>query len=229
MEIRPIAHLECDFPTKFGLPRQSGLNSDLTGRIVFNPEFRNPDAVRGLKEFSHIWLIWAFSVPEREGWQATVRPPRLGGNVRVGVFATRSPFRPNPLGLTVAKLLEVVTEGANAPYLVIAGADMMNGTEIFDIKPYIPYADAHPEATGSFAEEMRGYRLRAEVPEEMLKVFREPQQRALLSALELDPRPAYQNDPNRAYGFLFAGYDVRFTVRDGVLRVFEIVKAENKR
>lgn len=225
MNIEPIARIRCDFPTKFGLPRQSGLNDRLLGEIVFEKKFRNPDAIRGLDAFSHIWLIWAFSIPEKQGWQATVRPPRLGGNERIGVFATRSPFRPNPLGLTVVKLEKVATDGPDAPYLVVSGADMMNGTEIFDIKPYIPYADIRENASGSFAQSMKDYRLKVDFPAELLDMIPIDKQSALIAALEGDPRPAYQSDPERVYGFLYAGFDVRFRVKDGVVAVIEIISA----
>ena len=219
--LKVIARYKCDFPTKFGLPRQSGLNGDLTGRIVFERAYRNPDAVRGLTEFSHIWLIWGFQVPEKENWSATVRPPRLGGNERVGVFATRSPFRPNPLGLTVVKLdgVDFTDEG---PVLRVSGADMMDGTPVYDVKPYIPYADSRPDAQGSFAERMKDYALTVTFPDELLSLIPEDKRAALLRALEGDPRPAYQNDPERLYGFLYAGFNVRFTVSDGMLTVREI-------
>ena len=220
-----IARLRCDFPTKFGLARQSGLNEDVKGQIVFEKAYRNPDAVRGIEDFSHLWLIWGFSVPEKDNWSATVRPPRLGGNERVGVFATRSPFRPNPLGLTVVKLEKVDYEAADAPVLHISGADMMDNTEIYDIKPYIPYADIRPDAEGSFAEEHKNDRLNVIADENILSAVPEDKHPALLKALSLDPRPAYQNDSDRVYGFLYAGWDVRFTVENGTLTVKEIVKA----
>jgi len=220
-----IARLRCDFPTKFGLARQSGLNEDVKGQIVFEKAYRNPDAVRGIEDFSHLWLIWGFSVPEKDNWSATVRPPRLGGNERVGVFATRTPFRPNPLGLTVVKLEKVDYEAADAPVLHISGADMMDNTEIYDIKPYIPYADIRPDAEGSFAEEHKNDRLNVIADENILSAVPEDKHPALLKALSLDPRPAYQNDSDRVYGFLYAGWDVRFTVENGTLTVKEIVKA----
>ena len=222
--LKRIARLKCDFPTKFGLPRQSGLNDSLKGQIIFEREYRNPDAVRGLEAFSHLWLIWLFDVPDREGYSATVRPPRLGGNERVGVFATRSPFRPNPLGLTVVKLEKVEIDPALGPVLTVSGFDMMDGTEIFDIKPYIPYADIRTSATGSFAEEKKDYRLSVNDPKGILLVFPEEKREALKKTLSLDPRPAYQNDPERVYGFAYAGYDVRFTVEGTCITVFEAVK-----
>ncbi len=222
--LKRIARLKCDFPTKFGLPRQSGLNESLTGNIIFEREYRNPDAVRGIENFSHLWLIWGFDIPEREGYSATVRPPRLGGNERVGVFATRSPFRPNPLGLTVVRLEKVETDPVLGTVLTVSGFDMMDGTEIFDIKPYIPYADARPDAKGSFAEENKNYRLSVHDPEGLLSIFSDEKRETLLKTLSLDPRPAYHGDPSRVYGFAYAGYDVRFTVDGENLTVFEIVK-----
>lgn len=221
--LKVIARLRCDFPTKFGLPRQSGLNDALKGRIVFEPAYRNPDAVRGIEAYSHLWLIWGFSVPERENWSATVRPPRLGGNERVGVFATRSPFRPNPLGLTLVRL-EGVERQDGACTLLVSGADMMDGTPIYDIKPYLPYADSRPDASGGFGERMKSYRLRVTAEEALLRPIPPEKRPALLAALEGDPRPAYQHDPTRVYGFLYAGFDVRFTVDEDVLTVVEIRK-----
>ena len=220
-ELKVIARLRCDFPTKFGLPRQSGLNGALKGKIVFEPAYRNPDAVRGIETYSHLWLIWGFSVPERESWSATVRPPRLGGNERVGVFATRSPFRPNPLGLTLVKL-EGVDRRDGACALLVSGADMMDGTPIYDIKPYLPYADSRPDARGGFGERMKDYRLRVVADEALLCPIPSEKRPALLAALEGDPRPAYQHDPSRVYGFLYAGFDVRFTVDEDTLTVVEI-------
>lgn len=220
-ELKVIARLRCDFPTKFGLPRQSGLNGALKGKIVFEPAYRNPDAVRGIETYSHLWLIWGFSVPERESWSATVRPPRLGGNERMGVFATRSPFRPNPLGLTLVKL-EGVDRRDGACALLVSGADMMDGTPIYDIKPYLPYADSRPDARGGFGERMKDYRLRVVADEALLCPIPSEKRPALLAALEGDPRPAYQHDPSRVYGFLYAGFDVRFTVDEDTLTVVEI-------
>ena len=221
--LKVIARLRCDFPTKFGLPRQSGLNDALKGRIVFEPAYRNPDAVRGIEAYSHLWLIWGFSVPERENWSATVRPPRLGGNERVGVFATRSPFRPNPLGLTLVKL-EGVDRQDGACTLLVSGADMMDGTPIYDIKPYLPYADSRQDANGGFGERMKDYRLRVIADEALLRPIPPEKRPALIAALEGDPRPAYQHDPERVYGFLYAGFDVRFTVDGDTLTVVEICR-----
>ena len=223
-----IAHIQTDFPTKFGIPRQSGLVKELEGRIVFTPPYRNPDAVRGLEGFSHIWLIWQFSDSVREGWSATVRPPRLGGNVRMGVFATRSPFRPNPIGLSSVRLLGVEQSAELGPVLRVAGADLMNGTPIFDIKPYIPLSDCHPEATGGFSPRDNAPLLEVDFPESLLSQIPERARSALMGVLAQDPRPAYQRDPNRRYGVPFAGYDVRFTVEDSVLRVVEVERLKGE-
>lgn len=223
-----IAHIQTDFPTKFGIPHQSGLVKELEGRIVFTPPYRNPDAVRGLEGFSHIWLIWQFSESVREGWSATVRPPRLGGNVRMGVFATRSPFRPNPIGLSSVRLLGVEQSAELGPVLRVAGADLMNGTPIFDIKPYIPLSDCHPEATGGFSPRDNAPLLEVDFPESLLSQIPERARSALMGVLAQDPRPAYQKDPNRRYGVPFAGYDVRFTVEDSVLRVVEVERLKGE-
>ena len=224
MEI--IARIHTDFPTKFGVPRQSGLVDALEGRVVFEPPYRNPDALRGLEGYSHIWLIWQFSEVKREHWSATVRPPRLGGNVRMGVFATRSPFRPNPVGLSCVRLTGVELDGPEGPVLRVAGADMMDGTPIYDIKPYLPYVDCHPEATGGFADAVREKALRVEFPPELLNRLPERARAALCEVLSQDPRPSYQSDPERLYGVPFAGWDVRFTVADGVLRVRQVEKLD---
>lgn len=223
-----IAHIQTDFPTKFGIPRQSGLVKELEGRIVFIPPYRNPDAVRGLEGFSHIWLIWQFSESVREGWSATVRPPRLGGNVRMGVFATRSPFRPNPIGLSSVRLLGVEQSAELGPVLRVAGADLMDGTPIFDIKPYIPLSDCHPEATGGFSPRDNAPLLEVDFPEGLLSQIPERARSALMGVLAQDPRPAYQKDPCRRYGVPFAGYDVRFTVEDSVLRVVEVERLKGE-
>ena len=218
-----IAHIENDFPTKFGIPRQSGLVNSLRSRIVFAPEYRNPDAFRGLEDFSHVWLIWEFSQAVRQKWSPTVRPPRLGGNTRMGVFATRSPFRPNPVGLSAVQLEEVVLHGADAPYLVVSGADLMNGTPIYDIKPYLPYADCKPEASGGFAPQ-RGKTLAVDFPVELLSRVPEDKRDALTGVLAQDPRPHYQSDPQRIYGMAFAGLEVRFRVADGAVYVVEVTE-----
>lgn len=214
-----IAHIENDFPTKFGIPRQSGLVNSLRSRIVFAPEYRNPDAFRGLEDFSHVWLIWEFSQAVRQKWSPTVRPPRLGGNTRMGVFATRSPFRPNPVGLSAVQLEEVVLHGADAPYLVVSGADLMNGTPIYDIKPYLPHIDSHPDARGGFAVPAAEHRLKVVFPEQWLEKVPEQLRDVLTEVLAQDPRPSYQHDPERVYGFGFARLEVKFTVDGDVLTV----------
>lgn len=222
MEIEMIARIHTDFSEKFGIPRQSGLVPELMGRIVFEKKYRNPDALRGISGFSHLWLIWEFSRARRDTWNATVRPPRLGGNQRVGVFATRSPFRPNPLGLSCVKLEEVTQDGELGPVLIVSGVDMLDGTPIYDIKPYIPYADCHPEALGGFAQEHREDALAVEVAPEMLEHMPPEKREALLGILSKDPRPSYQEDPMRIYGLDFAGKTVRFRVVGDQLKVLEI-------
>lgn len=214
-----IAHIENDFSTKFGIPWQSGLVNSLRSRIVFAPEYRNPDAFRGLEDFSHVWLIWEFSQAVRQKWSPTVRPPRLGGNTRMGVFATRSPFRPNPVGLSAVQLEEVVLHGADAPYLVVSGADLMNGTPIYDIKPYLPHIDSHPDARGGFAVPAAEHRLKVVFPEQWLEKVPEQLRDGLTEVLAQDPRPSYQHDPERIYGFGFARLEVKFTVDGDVLMV----------
>ena len=221
--MKPVAHIESDFPTKFGIPRQSGLVESLKARIIFEPPYRNADAVRGLTEFSHIWLIWEFSEAKRDTWSPTVRPPRLGGNTRIGVWATRSPFRPNPIGLSSVRLDGVEMDPLLGPVLYISGADLMDGTPIYDIKPYLPHVDAHPEATGSYAVSNADYALKVEIPspwQEMLPIsVLEPLQKILAQ----DPRPSYQKDPSRVYGFPYAGYEIKFMVDQEVLTVVEIL------
>ena len=217
----PIAHIRTDFPSKFGIPRQPGLVSGLEGRVVFAPEFRSAEAVRGLEDFSHLWLIWAFSAAAREGWSPTVRPPRLGGNRRVGVFATRSPFRPNPIGLSCVELLRV-EQGTEGPVLVVAGADLMDGTPIWDIKPYIPYADCRPEASAGFTAPGQDYLLEVDIPAQLLERVPADKRTPLRGVLEQDPRPAYQRDPARVYHLAFAGLEVRFQVEGDTLRVVDI-------
>ena len=218
--MKTIAVVRNDFGSKFGLPRQSGLVPELRSRIVFEPEYRVAEALRGIEGFSHLWLIWGFHRAQREGWSPTVRPPRLGGNARLGVFATRSPFRPNPIGLSCVKLEAVETEPVLA--LLVSGCDMMDGTPVYDIKPYLPYADAHPEARGGFAPGPQEKRLTVVCPPEMLEKLPPESRAALPELLALDPRPAYQEDPQRVYGFDYAGRQVRFRVADGVLTVTEI-------
>lgn len=223
MEI--IARIHTDFPEKFGIPRQSGLVDGLTGRIVFEEKYRNPDALRGIEGFSHLWLIWQFSRAVREEWSPTVKPPRLGGNQRMGVFATRSPFRPNPIGLSCVRLQRVELHTTEGPVLWVTGIDLLDGTPIYDVKPYLPYADCHPEATGGFAQEVMGHRLEVAFPEELLALVPPEKREALREVLAQDPRPGYQhNEPDRRYGVAFAGLDVRFTVEGDVLLVREVVR-----
>lgn len=218
LNLKVIAHIRTDFKTKFGIPRQSGL-ADTKAVIVFEPEFRSPDAVRGIEEYSYLWLLWGFSEVKREGWSATVRPPRLGGNERVGVFATRSPFRPNPIGLSSVRLDKAEYSEKEGPLLHVAGADLMDGTPIYDIKPYLPYADAHPDASGGFAERRKDYELKVVVPEEWRKEIPEEQIEPLEQILAQDPRPSYQQDSDRVYGMEYAGMEIRFQVDQNVLSI----------
>lgn len=221
--LKRIARIHSDFPSKFGIPRQSGLVPELRAKIVFEPEYRRREALEGLEGYSHIWLIWEFSQSVREGWSATVRPPRLGGNVRRGVFATRSPFRPNALGLSCVELTAVSEEPEEGPVLWVSGADLMDGTPIYDIKPYLPFTESHPEARAGFAGEVKEYHLEVDFPLPLRSGFSGEQVRALLKLLSADPRPAYQEDPDRIYGMPFAGKDIRFRVADGILTVQEVV------
>ena len=227
--MRPVAHIRSDFPTKFGIPRQSGLVEELAATVVFEPEFRDPEALRGIEGFSHLWLIWEFSQARRQDWSPTVRPPRLGGNVRLGVFATRSPFRPNPIGLSCVKLAAVEREEGLGTVLRVTGADLMDGTPILDIKPYVPYADCHPDALGGFARAGQDYLLEVDFPPELLERVPEDKRRALEGVLAQDPRPAYQRDPERVYGLPFAGLEVRFTVADGRLTVRDVAPVRGSR
>jgi tRNA (adenine37-N6)-methyltransferase len=222
MTMQIIARIHNDFPTKFGLPRQSGLAKDLQSVIVFEPEYRVAEALRGMEGFSHLWLVWAFHMAQREKWSPTVRPPRLGGNTRMGVFATRSPFRPNPIGLTCVELKEIRTTEHDGTVLIVSGADMMDGTPILDIKPYIPYADSYPDAIGGFAQERSDYALQVNCPEHLLAVIPSEKRPALLEALAQDPRPAYQHDLDRVYGFQYGTWEVKFSVRDGALTVLDV-------
>lgn len=224
-EMKVIARIRSDFKTKFGIPRQSGLVEELTATVVFEPEYRNPDALRGIEGFSHLWLIWEFSEAVRENWSPTVRPPRLGGNQRMGVFATRSPFRPNPIGLSCVKLLGVRQDEALGTVLDVGGADLMDGTPIFDIKPYAPYADCHPEALGGFAAE-RPDEIPVVIPDSLLVKVPEEKRAALRGVLAHDPRPRYQDDAERIYGMEFAGCDIKFRVADGVVTVTDIKTAD---
>lgn len=221
-QIAPIAHIECDLPTKFGLPRQSGLVEGLVSRIVFEPLYRDPVAFRGLEGYSHLWLIWGFSENERDAWASTVKPPRLGGNIRMGVFATRSPYRPNALGLSSVKLEELRFDDKRGPVLTVSGADLMDGTPIYDVKPYLPYTDSHPEAAAGFAAEVFGHSLEVVFPPALLEKIPADKREALLGILAQDPRPAYIDDPTRRYGFNYMHFDVRFTVEEDILTVVEI-------
>ena len=217
-----IAHIHTDFPTKFGIPRQSGIITSLQGLIVFEPEYRNADAVRGLEDFSHIWLLWQFSEAVRDNWSPTVRPPRLGGNVRKGVFATRSPFRPNPIGLSSVRLEKVEINSKLGPVLHVSGADLMDGTPIYDIKPYIAYTDSHPDAVSGFASTPTEYFLEVDFPQALLQKVPESQRESLIEVLAHDPRPQYQTDPERVYGMEFGGMEVKFKVNGELLTVVEV-------
>ena len=221
-ELKVIARIETDYKTKFGIPRQSGL-VDLEALIVFEPEYRNDDALRGIEEFSHLWIIWNFSLAERDEWSPTVRPPRLGGNKRMGVFATRSPFRPNPIGLSSVKLLGTV-KTEKGLCLRVSGADLMNGTPIYDIKPYLPYTDSHPDAVGGFADQKLNDNLKVNFPNELLMLIPENKKSALLELLSEDPRPHYISDSDRVYGFEFADFEIKFKVENNVLTVLEVAK-----
>lgn len=224
-QMKIIAHIITDLPQKFGIPRQSGLAKDLKGTIVFEPEYRSPDAVKGLEQFNYIWLLWKFEIPARQGWAATVRPPRLGGNTRVGVFATRSPFRPNPIGLSSVKLdsVEFTDQG---PVLQVSGIDLRDGTAIYDIKPYLGYADSHPDAVDGFARLGRQHRLNVVFPEELLLQLPHEKRASALEILALDPRPSYQNDPERIYGVSFAGFDIHFSVENENLTVTDLQRSK---
>ena len=222
VSIQVIARMRSDFPTKFGIPRQSGLVDALRSTIIFEPEFRNADALRGLEDFSHLWLIWQFSEAVRQEWSPTVRPPRLGGNIRMGVFATRSPFRPNNLGLSSVKLIGLEETRDNGTVIHVAGADLMDGTPIFDIKPYIPYGDSHPEATGGFTDTAGDFLLQVNFPASLLQKLPSDKQDAAIGILSHDPRPSYQRKPDRIYGVSFAGFDIRFSVKDDTLSVLEV-------
>ena len=226
--MRIIAHIRSDFPEKFGIPRQSGLVDALKATVVFEPEYRSPDAFRGLEGYSHIWLVWQFSKAVREDWSPTVRPPRLGGNTRMGVFATRSPFRPNAIGLSSVRLEKVEIHPDLGPVLHVSGADLMDGTPIFDIKPYLPYTDAHPEAIGGFAFQQKWDVLQVDFPGELLRKVPESRREGLIAVLAQDPRPAYQTDPDRIYGMSFGGVEVRFSVRDDLLTVREVYPTKQK-
>ena len=221
--LKIIAKIHSDFPTKFGIPRQSGLVDSLKSTIVFEPAYRNPDALRGMEGYSHIWLIWQFSETAKDGWCPTVRPPRLGGNIKMGVFASRSPFRPNAIGLSSVKLDGIQLESPQGPLLFVSGADLMDGTPIYDIKPYLPYVDCHPDATGGFALQSKEGALTVDFPQELRELMPQERLGPLLAVLAQDPRPAYQNIPQRIYGFEFAGFEVRFIVQDNLLTVKELL------
>lgn len=224
MELKVIAKIETDFPEKFGIPRQSGLVEELKGTIVFEPEYRKAEALKGLEGYNYIWLLWQFEGVERDNWSVTVRPPRLGGNKHMGVFATRSPFRPNPIGLSSVKLERMEWDTDRGPVLHVSGVDLRHNTPIYDIKPYLPYVDCHMDATGGFAHEVKDYELQVVFPEELLARFPAEKQAAIIAVLKQDPRPSYHNDPTRKYGVAFAGHDVRFVVDGEVLTVIEVVK-----
>ena len=212
--IHPIAHIQSDFAEKFGIPRQSGLVDGLEARVVFTPDYRVAEALRGIEQYSHLWLVWQFSQAAGRPWHPTVRPPRLGGNVRMGVFATRSPCRPNALGLSCVRLVGVEWDAPDGPALRVAGADLLDGTPIYDVKPYLPYVDSHPDARGGFSDKTAHRTLAVDFPPELLSRVPEEKRDALLGVLAQDPRPAYQHDPARVYGMAFAGLTVRFTVDD---------------
>lgn len=217
-----IARIQNDFPEKFGIPRQSGLVPTLKAKIVFEPEYRNPDALKGMEGYSHIWLIWQFSEAVRDTWSPTVRPPRLGGEKRQGVFATRSPFRPNPIGLSSVKLERIVLDEMEGPVLYVSGADLMHGTPIYDIKPYLPYTDCHPDAVGGFADAFVDYKINVIVPESLLAQIPEEKREALIGVLSQDPRPSYQNDSERVYGVTFGRQNIKFQVKAYTLTVIAI-------
>ncbi len=221
-KIKPIAYMKSDFPTKFGIPRQSGLVDDLRSTIVFTPEYRNEEALRGLEGFSHIWIIWQFSEAVQTEWSPTVRPPRLGGNQRMGVFATRSPFRPNSLGLSCVRILSIEKTENQGSVIHVAGADLMDGTPIFDIKPYVPYSDCHTDAAGGFTASAGEFILAVNISDDLLSKVEADKRDALIGVLSHDPRPSYQKDSDRIYGLSFANYNIRFTVKDEILTVIEI-------
>ena len=225
--IHPIATMKSDFSTKFGIPRQSGLVEDLRSTIVFEPKFRNPDALRGIEGFSHLWIIWQFSEAVRTEWSPTVRPPRLGGNTRMGVFATRSPFRPNNLGLSCVKLLGIEETAEYGTVIHVGGADLMDGTPIFDIKPYIPYADCQTNAIGGFTDTAGDFLLEVDFPEALLHKLPADKHPGAIGVLGHDPRPSYQRKPGRVYGLTFAGFDIRFTVEENKLTVVDVERMEN--
>lgn len=220
--MEPIAHIYTDFSSKFGIPRQSGLVEELCGQIIFCPKYRNPDCLRGLSDFTYIWLLWQFSGNQMHRWQPTVRPPRLGGNTPMGVFATRSPFRPNGIGLSSVKIDKIEFGGVNGPVIHVFGADIMNGTPIFDIKPYITYTDSHPEARSGFVDNIENKLLNVIIDNELLSLIPDIKRQSLIKILELDPRPSYQNDQDKIYGVTFAGFNIRFSVKENNLYVVDV-------
>ena len=222
--MKVIGHIRTDFPSKFGIPRQSGLIDGLKGKIILEPEYRNPQVYKGIEEFSHIWLLWEFSEAKKEHWSATVKPPRLGGKKRMGVFATRAPFRPNNIGLSCVKLDRVEMDEKDGPVLWVAGVDLLDGTPIYDIKPYIPLTDCHPEASEGYTRETKIHELKVEFPEELLNQYPEEKRQAVLGILAQDPRPTYFQDPERVYGVPFAGFDVKFRVDGDLLIVCGLEK-----
>lgn len=222
--MKPIAHIYTDFKTKFGLPRQSGLVEEITGRIIFEKEYSIPEAFKGLEDFSHIWLLWEFSEAKKETWRPTVRPPLLGGNKRMGVFATRSPFRPNSIGLSCVKLERIEFDKTLGTVIYVSGCDLMNGTPIYDIKPYLPYCDSKPDAKGGFTQSLGERKLEVSISEELLAGVPQEKQNELLGVLRGDPRPSYQDDPHREYGFLFADFEIGFRVQSSILTVTRIDK-----
>ena len=217
-----IAKIESDYKEKFGIPRQSGIADELTAKIVFEPKYRVSEALRGIDDYSHLWLIWQFSKAVREDWSPTVRPPRLGGNKRMGVFATRSPFRPNPIGLSSVKLLGVEHTKDRGDVLIVSGADLLDGTPIYDIKPYLPFTDSHPDALAGFSENVRDYALKVDFCKELLTKIHISKQKPLLKILEHDPRPSYQNDADREYGMKFSDYEIFFKVEGDMLTVTRV-------
>ena len=222
-KMTPVARIRSDFPEKFGIPRQSGMIEELKAQIVFEKEYRDPNCILGLEEFSHIWILWVFSSNVDAGWSPTVIPPRLGGKIHKGVFATRSPFRPNPIGISCVRLESIEMSPKDGPVLHVLGADLRDGTPILDIKPYIRYTDCHPDAVSGFADRVKDYRLEVVFPDELLSKLPQEKRNAAIRILEEDPRPAYQNDPDRRYGTAFAGWDIRYHVKDRVLTVCEVV------
>ena len=223
-----IARIENDFKEKFGIPRQSGIEKSLTSRIVFEPEYRVAEALRGLDGYSHIWLIWQFSEAVRDGWSPTVRPPRLGGNKRMGVFATRAPYRPNPIGLSSVRLVGIERTKDRGDVLIVSGADLLDGTPIYDIKPYLAFTDSHPDAVGGFSDAVRDYSLSVECDEKLLEIIPKEKREALVKVLENDPRPSYKEDGDREYGMRFSDFEIFFSVDGGVLSVKRIEKTKNQ-